>query len=89
MATQTKKRPKTSKPASAVAAENIAGVTQIKKMTRQEIEQKALAVGVAPDTMDTTELIRAIQRAEGYSPCFGTSDGQCPYLDCCFRGNCL
>lgn len=74
---------------SAVAAENIAGAAQIKKMTRQEIEKKALALGIMPESMDTTELIRSIQRAEGYSPCFGTSDGQCPYLDCCFRGNCL
>ena len=35
------------------------------------------------------ELIHAIQQAEGYTRCFGNSAGECQYLDCCFRKDCL
>jgi hypothetical protein len=60
-----------------------------KSMTMSQIKQKAISVGVQPDNMSKTELIRSIQKAEGYSPCFGTSNGNCPYTDCCFMADCL
>ena len=62
-----------------------------KAMTMAEIEQKAISRGIQPGQMDKAELIRSIQRAEGNSPCFGTSNGngQCPYTDCCFMADCL
>ena len=58
-------------------------------MTMGQIIQKAISVGVQPGEMNKTELIRSIQKAEGYTPCFGTSNGQCPYVDCCFMEDCL
>ena len=58
-------------------------------LTMGQIKQKALSVGVQPGKMKKTELIRSIQKAEGYTPCFGTSNEQCPYTDCCFMADCL
>jgi hypothetical protein len=52
---------------------------QIKKI--REIAKKN---GVNPGKMDRTELIRAIQRAEGNSDCFAT-----PYVKECNQVNCL
>jgi len=46
--------------------------------------------GIDPATMNRTELIRAIQRAEGYSECFATKIiNQCEQLDCPWRGDCV
>ena len=58
-------------------------------MTMNQIKQKAVSVGVQPGKMKKNELIRSIQKAENYTPCFGTSNGQCPYTDCCFMNDCL
>jgi len=53
------------------------------------IRQKALSLGIQPGQMNKAELIHSIQRAEGNASCFGTSNGQCPYTDCCFMADCL
>jgi hypothetical protein len=53
------------------------------------IRQKALSLGIQPGQMNKAELIHSIQRAEGNNPCFGTSNGQCPYTGCCFMADCL
>ena len=53
------------------------------------IRQKAISLGIQPGQMNKVELIHSIQRAEGNNPCFGTSNGQCPYTDCCFMADCL
>jgi len=60
-----------------------------KQMNMPEIRLKAEALGITPGKMKKAELIHAIQRAEGYRPCFGTSNGRCPYTDCCFMKDCL
>ena len=41
--------------------------------------------------VDGTEesVIHTIQSKEGYTPCFGESNGTCPHTDCCFRDGCL
>jgi len=73
-------------------SKNKAGSTvdvKSRSMTMSQIKQKAVSVGVQPGKMNKTELIRSIQKAEGYTPCFGTSNGQCPYTDCCFMDDCL
>lgn len=62
---------------------------KIKPMTMEQIKQKAVYLGIQPSTMNKTELIHSIQRAEGCTPCFGTSNSQCPYTDCCFMPDCL
>lgn len=66
-------------------------VTEVlhKSMKLTEIKLKAKNLGIAPGRMKKAELIHAIQVAEGNTPCFGKSSGQCPYTDCCFMGDCL
>ncbi len=54
-----------------------------------EVRKKAKSLGIEPGKMDKTKLIRAIQSAEGNTPCFGTSDGSCPHTDCCFMKDCM
>ncbi len=58
-------------------------------MRMLELRHKARALGLVPRDLKKADLIRAIQRQEGYTPCFGGSHGQCPYTDCCFRDDCL
>jgi hypothetical protein len=46
--------------------------------------------GIDPATMTKRELIRAIQKAEGYSECFATKNiTRCDQLDCSWRGDCV
>jgi hypothetical protein len=58
-------------------------------MTMGEIKDKAKNLGITPGTMKKTELIRAIQGAEGNQACYGTTNGTCQWTECCFRGDCL
>jgi len=59
-----------------------------KRMNMPEIKAKARGYGITPGKMKKAELIRSIQLAEGCTPCYGTSSGDCPYTDCCFRKDC-
>ena len=61
----------------------------MKRMTMPDIKNRAKELGIVPRKMRKTELIHAIQMAEGCTPCFGRSDGQCPWLECCWRADCL
>ncbi|HUW20054.1 MAG TPA: hypothetical protein VMW16_12200 [Sedimentisphaerales bacterium] len=54
-----------------------------------ELRKKAKPFGIKSNKMKKAELIHAIQRAEGNTPCFGKSSGQCRYIDCCFMEDCL
>ncbi|HUW20266.1 MAG TPA: hypothetical protein VMW16_13290 [Sedimentisphaerales bacterium] len=54
-----------------------------------EIRNKAKGLGINPGTMQRVELIHSIQRAEGCTPCYGRSNGQCGYTGCCFMPDCL
>ena len=58
-------------------------------MKMSQIKKKAQALGIDPGKMKKAELIHAIQIAEGYTPCFGRSNGQCSNADCCFISDCL
>ena len=60
-----------------------------KRIGMPEIKMKAQALGLTPGNMKKPELIHAIQVAEGNTPCFGKSNGRCPYTDCCFMQDCL
>ena len=60
-----------------------------KPMKMDEIKAKAKDLGIAPRRMRKAELIHAIQMAEGCTPCFGMSNGQCPSVDCCFMADCV
>ncbi len=57
-------------------------------MTVKEIKEKARYLMVTPRRLKKAELIHAVQTAEGYSPCFGKSNGECPHTECCFRNDC-
>jgi hypothetical protein len=59
------------------------------RMGMPEVKVKARALGINPGKMKKTDLIHAIQRAEGNSTCYGWSNGNCPNLDCCFMADCL
>jgi len=58
-------------------------------MTIPEIKEKAQQLGMKPGKMTKTELIHTIQKAENNSPCYGTSNGHCPYTNCCWMSDCL
>ena len=58
-------------------------------MSMPKVKQKAKALGVTPGKMNKFDLIHAIQQAEHYYPCYGTSNGQCDNYDCCFMADCL
>ncbi|MEJ2701958.1 MAG: hypothetical protein P8Z79_05900 [Sedimentisphaerales bacterium] len=60
-----------------------------KRMTLPNIRVKAKALSLRPGRMKKVDLIHAIQIAEGCTPCYGRSDGNCPYGDCCFRKDCI
>ena len=60
-----------------------------KRMTMPEIRTKAKGLGLVPGKMKKAELIRTVQVTEGYTPCFGNSDGHCLYTDCGFMQDCL
>jgi len=58
-------------------------------MDMPKIRKKAKELGIKQGRMSKTELIHSVQAAEGYTACFGTSNGQCGYSDCCFMQDCL
>lgn len=63
--------------------------TMEKSVKMPEIRQKAKALGITPGKMKKAELIHVIQQTEGHTACFGKSNGQCSYTDCCFMQDCL
>ena len=58
-------------------------------MNMEAIRKKANALGVDPGKLKKAALIHAIQKFEGYTACFGKSKGACPFMDCCWREDCL
>jgi len=68
-----------------MAVENVVS----KKMDMRQLRVKAKNAGVNPGKMKKTDLIRAIQNAEGFTTCYGHSNGYCPQEACCFRDDCL
>jgi hypothetical protein len=59
------------------------------RMTLDQIKKKAADLGIIQGKMTKETLIRAIQKVEGHVACFGTGDTDCPFVDCCFRNDCL
>ena len=58
-------------------------------MQMKKIKEIAKKKGVEPGSMGRTELIRAIQRAEGYSDCFATMHvNDCNQMQCLWRVDC-
>lgn len=58
-------------------------------MNMKDIREKARVLKVPNySRMRKDDLIRAIQAAEGNSPCFGRIP-DCRQSDCCWMGDCL
>ena len=60
-----------------------------KSMNMSEIKMKAKGLGINPGKMKKADLIHIIQKTEGNTPCYGLSNGDCPYIECCFMADCL
>lgn len=45
--------------------------------------------GLQRSLVDTTHLVRSIQRAEGNPDCFRKAEGDCDRVDCSWRRYCL
>ena len=59
-------------------------------MKMQDIKKMATTKGVSAGKMKKTELIRAIQSAEGNSPCFqANASDTCGQRDCCWHDDCM
>ena len=58
-------------------------------MKMQEVRQMAKKMGINSFGKTKTDLIREIQRNEGYFDCYGTAGDQCDQLECAFRTSCL
>lgn len=59
-------------------------------MRLSDIEKKAKTMGIKDSWMlSRKELIRAIQKTEGASACFGTAQSRCDQMACCWRDDCL
>lgn len=58
-------------------------------MKMPDIKKKAKTLGINSTKMKKTDLILSIQRAEGNVACFGTGTPACPFLDCCWREDCI
>ena len=57
------------------------------KMT--DIREKAAEIGLKTRLMKKPDMIRAIQTAEGNTPCFATGREACDQVACCWRDDCL
>ncbi|HSB34256.1 MAG TPA: hypothetical protein VLG39_07350 [Nitrospirota bacterium] len=61
-----------------------------KKMMLQDIIDIATRMGIDAGDLNRTELVRAIQRAEGYSDCFMTDQVRtCGQLHCLWYQECV
>lgn len=61
-----------------------------KKMLLQDILDIAARMGINARDLDRIELVRAIQRAEGYSDCFMTGQVRtCGQLNCLWYQECV
>lgn len=58
-------------------------------MKMQELKKYAEELGIPEIPNRKAELIQAIQKAEGYSSCFGENEGDCAYTNCCFWDDCI
>ena len=59
-------------------------------MKFQEVKNNAKKMGIKAGSMKKSELIRAIQRAEGNVECFGIGMAEeCRQMNCLWREDCL
>ncbi|MFH0784271.1 MAG: SAP domain-containing protein [Pseudomonadota bacterium] len=58
-------------------------------MKLTEVQEKAKQLGIKTKKIKKADLIREIQKEEGYEPCFQMNGYDCEEADCCWRKDCL
>jgi hypothetical protein len=58
-------------------------------MKMGEVRKLAKDAGISSFGKTKVDLIRAIQRHQGYFDCYGTAHDFCDQMDCCFREACF
>lgn len=58
-------------------------------MNMAEVRKLAKEAGISSFGKTKADLIRAIQRHQGYFDCYGTAVDFCDQMDCCFREACF
>jgi len=58
-------------------------------MELEDIKRKASSLGINPDGLSLTELVRFIQIKENNNPCFGRHLVNAGCENCCFKKNCF
>lgn len=58
-------------------------------MNMGEVRKLAKESGITSFGKTKADLIRAIQRHQGYFDCFGSVRDYCDQMDCCFRAACF
>lgn len=58
-------------------------------MEMKNIKEIARQMKIKTKKMDKTELIRAIQKAEGNIPCYATQGHECDQMSCLWREDCI
>lgn len=58
-------------------------------MKMSDIKTRGAALGLKMGGIKKVDAIRAIQRAEGNEPCFGSSRVDCAQINCCWREHCM
>ncbi len=57
--------------------------------TISKLRKKATELGITPGKMNKADIIRSIQQAEGFQPCFATCQGECLQTVCLFHKDCI
>lgn len=58
-------------------------------MKMNDVRTRSAALGLKIGGIKKADAIRAIQRAEGNEPCFGSGRVDCDQIDCCWREDCM
>jgi hypothetical protein len=58
-------------------------------MNMKQVKEKAKALDLRPGKLRKADLVRAIQTAEGNSPCFQSAQDHCSQTGCCWKDDCL
>jgi len=58
-------------------------------MNMADIRRKAKDLGLKVLGLKKADWIRAIQTAEGNTPCFATGRTECDQMLCCWREDCM
>ena len=53
-----------------------------------EVKTKAKTLGISNPSSNKTELIKQIQRAEGFTACY-KAKSNCDQMACCWREECV